>query len=603
MDHVQTLHNALNPEIWRSVGRALLAKMLSELMYEQIIVPDKIEERGGLTMYRFELRDGVDYSFVARRRLFDSYRVIPESIERGHATARVPADDPLQFVLDISETVDMTPQTTAHLLKELNATLIADAHISARKAQDAPDVREMDYHEVEGEMEGHPWIIFNKGRIGFGYDDYLAYAPERKKAVSLSWLAVRKDRATYSSVPGLGHETLMHEELGSQTLAGFRTVLTGHGLKPESYYFLPVHEWQWKNIVVPHFPGELAAGRIVPLGEGPHQYLPQQSIRTFLNLTDPRRHSVKLPMSILNTLVYRGLPGERTVIAPRVTEWVKGIRDRDPFLRDECRLILLGEVASLNYDHPYYRVLSGAPYRYLEMLGCIWRESITAYVESDERPVTLASLLHVDSRGRPFVSTLVERSGLSLEAWVERLFDTVLPPLLHYLYQYGTVFSPHGENAILVLNDNVPRRLAMKDFVDDVNISQQPLPELESLPDDLASVLLREPPEGLCQFILAGLFICHLRYLADLLEEHHGYPEHTFWTVARETILRYQARFPKLRERYHLFDLLTPSFPKLCLNRTRMIEYGYADDGERPHAAEFGRVTNALSRVGKPAER
>ncbi|GAA3331859.1 hypothetical protein GCM10020331_090070 [Ectobacillus funiculus] len=32
---------------------------------------------------------------------------------------------------------------------------------------------------------------------------------------------------------------------------------------------------------------------------------------------------MKLPMSILNTLVYRGLPSERTVIAPEVTAFMK----------------------------------------------------------------------------------------------------------------------------------------------------------------------------------------------------------------------------------------------------------------------------------------
>ena len=70
------------------------------------------------------------------------------------------------------------------------------------------------------------------------------------------------------------------------------------------------------------------------------------------------------------------------------------------------------------------------------------------------------------------------------------------------MYQYGTVFSPHGQNTILVLKDHKPHRLAIKDFVDDVNISDQPLPELASLEEDLKEVLRSEPPEGLVQFIL-----------------------------------------------------------------------------------------------------
>ncbi|MEK8172762.1 IucA/IucC family protein [Streptomyces sp. M19] len=84
----------------------------------------------------------------------------------------------------------------------------------------------------------------------------------------------------------------------------------------------------------------------------PGPRLPQQSIRTFLNAKRPERHSVKLPLSILNTLVWRGLPTERTLAAPAVTTWVHHLRDTDPFLRDECRVILLGEVASVAVGHP-----------------------------------------------------------------------------------------------------------------------------------------------------------------------------------------------------------------------------------------------------------
>jgi siderophore synthetase component len=67
----------------------------------------------------------------------------------------------------------------------------------------------------------------------------------------------------------------------------------------------------------------------------------------------------------------------------------------------------------------------------------------------------------------------------------------------------------------------------------------------------------------------------------------------------RETILNYQSRFPEMQDRYELFNLLAPQFTKLCLNRNRLITYGYADDGDRPHAAAFGKVNNALHTVAQ----
>nr|WP_252315508.1 IucA/IucC family protein [Sinobaca sp. H24] len=35
--------------------------------------------------------------------------------------------------------------------------------------------------------------------------------------------------------------------------------------------------------------------RIVPLGDGEDLYLPQQSVRTFVNQTDKEKYHVKLP--------------------------------------------------------------------------------------------------------------------------------------------------------------------------------------------------------------------------------------------------------------------------------------------------------------------
>ncbi|MGH7750581.1 MAG: IucA/IucC family C-terminal-domain containing protein, partial [Candidatus Dormibacteria bacterium] len=205
--------------------------------------------------------------------------------------------------------------------------------------------------------------------------------------------------------------------------------------------------------------------------------------------------------------------------------------------------------------------------------------------------------LHVDTHGTAVVSALVERSGLGAAAWLDALLGAVLPPLLHFLYGYGVVFSPHGENAILLHRDGVPTRLAIKDFVDDVNISDRALPELAGIGPELRRVLLAEPPEWLCQFLWAGLFVGHLRYLSDLMEDHLGLGERDFWAAVRRAVLDHQARFPELAERFALFDLLAPRFARICLNRNRLLLDGYADRPERPHAATHGTVANALAEV------
>ncbi|WP_069462961.1 IucA/IucC family protein [Actinacidiphila rubida] len=574
----------------------MLAKMLAEFAYEEVIAPEPEPQdtlsdgtaADGTRPYRVDLGDGTVYRFRARRGAYGSWQVDPAGI--------TPTGDPLDFLTrGHASVLGLSGDTTGHLIRELLATLRADVRLDAG-ALPAAALADLDYAELEGHQTGHPWLVANKGRIGFSDADAARWAPEARRQHRLPWIAVHRDLAAYRGISTLASPVVLYEqELAPDTLDAFRHAVADRDRDPDDYLFLPVHPWQWEQIVAPLFAPALADATIIHLTTDSDLRTAQQSIRTFLNSSRPQRRTVKLPLSVLNTLVYRGLPTERTLAAPAVTSWVHGLRDHDRFLRDEARVILLGEVASVTVAHPQFDALPTVPYQYRELLGCIWREPLGPCLDPGERARTLASLLHTDPSGRAFTAELVERSGLPPRIWLRHLFAALLPPLLHFLYRYGTVFSPHGENAIVVFDENdIPVRLAVKDFVDDINVSAEPLPELRSMPAEVREVLLTEPPEFLTQFIHSGLFVGVLRYLGPICERQLGVPEGDFWTLVREEILRHQERFPELKERFALFDLLTPRIERLCLNRNRLHLDGYRDRAERPHAAVHGTVPNPL---------
>ncbi|WP_329137279.1 IucA/IucC family siderophore biosynthesis protein [Streptomyces sp. NBC_01476] len=573
--------------VWQHASRRLLAKMLAEFAYEEVIVPQP-DPAGGPSAYRLDLGPEITYRFRANRGSYGSWYVDAASIE--------PTGDPLHFLMHGHDTVlGVNGDTLGHLVRELLATLRADVRLD-RAALPAADLADLDYAELEGHQTGHPWLVANKGRIGFSDTDAARWAPEARMAHKLPWIAVHRDLAQYRGTVTLATPDLLYaDELAPATLAGFRRTVADRGRDPGDYLLLPVHPWQWEQTVAPLFAASIADGSILHLTTDNDLRLPQQSVRTFLNTSHPLRRTVKLPLSILNTLVYRGLPTERTLAAPAVTTWVHGLRDHDRFLRDEARVILLGEVASVSVAHPQYDKLPTVPYQYRELLGCIWREPLGPHLDPGERARTLAGLLHTDPTGRAFTAELVARSGLPPQVWLRHLFATLLPPLLHFLYRYGTVFSPHGENAIVVFDEHdIPVRLAVKDFVDDINVCAEPLPEHATMPTDVRAVLLTEPPQFLTQFIHSGLFVGVLRYLAPLCDRQLGVPESDFWALVRDEILRHQERFPELKERFALFDLLTPRIERLCLNRNRLHLDGYRDRAQRPHAAVHGTVRNPL---------
>lgn len=582
---------------WDRAAARLLAKMLGEFAYEEIIEPvpapaDQAVAPGTGTPYSLLIGESGVLTFRARRGAYGSWRVDPGSVRLDNR----PFSDPLAFLAQASDLLGLDGATLGHLLRETSTTLAADTRLDGT-ALSAAQLADLHYAALEGHQTGHPWLVLNKGRIGFSATDTALWAPEARRPARLPWIAVNTALATYRGVPGLDTaEDLYGRELDEPTRQSFTAALTDKGLNPADYLLLPVHPWQWDEILLPLYAPAVARQDVVPLPTDGDLRLPQQSIRTFVNIDRPDRHTVKLPLSILNTLVWRGLPTERTLAAPAVTAWVQGLRDADPFLRDECRVVLLGEVASVTVEHPLYDHLAEVPYQYKELLGAIWREPLQPRLDGGERARTLAALLHTDPDGRAFTAELVARSGLEPTAWLQRLFAALLPPLLHFLYRYGTVFSPHGENAIVVFDDHdVPVRLAIKDFVDDVNVSARPLPEHGSMPDEVRRILLTEEPAFLTQFIHSGLFVGVFRYLAPLCEDQMGVTEETFYSLVRAEILRHQARFPELKDRYETFDLLTARIERLCLNRNRLHLDGYRDRPERPHAAVHGTVPNPLA--------
>ncbi|MFI8362675.1 IucA/IucC family protein [Streptomyces sp. NPDC085612] len=612
------------PATWDSVCRRLLAKMLAEFAYEEIVTPVPAPASAG-DAWTLTLDDGSSLGFRARRRAYGSWHVVPESITLTPPTTRptphpervphppapdatsapattptpaaAPFGDPYAFLVRARRLLRLDGATLGHLVRELSSTLAADARID-HTALTADVLADLDYAALEGHQSGHPWLVLNKGRIGFSASDAATWAPEARNRQRLPWLAAHTSLAAYRGTAGLEEPARLYSaELDPVTRAAYDRTLRERGLDPLRYLYFPVHPWQWDEVVVPLFAPALASGDLVPLPADPDERLPQQSIRTFLNVSRPDRHSVKLPLSVFNTMVWRGLPSDLALAAPAVTAWIHSLRDADPFLRDECRVILLGEVASVTVRHPVYDRLPEVPYQYKELLGAIWRQPLAGLLDPGERARTLASLLHTDPRGRSFTAELAARSGLAPAVWLQHLFAAVLPPLLHFLYRYGTVFSPHGENAVVIFDErDVPVRLAIKDFVDDVNISDEPLPELDSLPDEVRAVLLTEPADFLPQFIHSGLFVGVFRYLSALCEDRLGVPEDDFWSLVRAEILRHQARFPEFKERYALFDLLGERIGRLCLNRNRLYEDGYRDRPDRPHAVQHGTVPNPLHR-------
>lgn len=579
----------VNQKQWRLAGQRLIEMAIAEFLYEEIIQVTHLKDN------RYQLTlDDQTYTFKAQNYLLGHWQIEEGSVRELSTAEDLPAWNLHTFIRAFSNQTEVKPFTKAYLIKEMNNTWLAEAHLFDESRLSSEAVLTASHHEIEGMLRGHPWLIMSKGRMGFGYDDYLSAAPELSPTVKVLWLAVHRDLAEFRSTEEWQAGRLYQCELDAEELENFEQQLDALGRSSLDYFLIPVHAWQWHQWLVPTYANEIVDQRIIELGVGQDDYVPMQSIRTLCNISQPERHYVKLPVSIFNTAVYRGLPSKRNLAAPAVTAWLKQIQSQDSDLK-QSGVAFLGEVATLTIHQPCFDQIDGAPYQFKELFGCLWRESVDPVIGTGEQALSQAALLHRDINGQSILAVLIQASGLSPLQWLKRFAEVSVTPLLICLYKYGLAFSPHGENTMLIHANGVPQKMVLKDFIDDINLVDEDFPELASLPIE-GQILLRHPAHELSHFIFTGLFMVHYRYICNVFLQ--DYPEHSeveFWQTISSVIDAFHQAHPELAGRIEKFAMFRAEFEKICLNRVRLFTTSYNDEAERPVPVFLDPIANPIS--------
>ncbi|MFJ5863697.1 IucA/IucC family protein [Streptomyces parvus] len=555
----------LTPVAWAAAGRSLIAKALSEFTHERLFVPQDLGEG----RYRVLSDDAsVAYHYEARVLALNHWQVDASSISRQRTDDNTElALDPLEFFCETRATLGLSDQVLPVYLEEISSTLASSCYKAARPALTADQLAKADFQAIEtGMSEGHPCFVANNGRLGFGGDEYAAYAPEAGHPLRLVWLAARRDRSAFTAGAGVDYETLLRDELGEATVERFRSTLRQRGLDTDDYLFMPVHPWQWHNKLSVTFAAEVAREHLVHLGEGDDEYLAQQSIRTFFNITDPTKHYVKTSLSVINMGFMRGLSAAYMAATPAINDWLAELIEEDELLRD-TGLTIIRELATTGYRHLEFEAATDRFSPYRKMLAALWRESPVPSLGDGERPATMASLLHVDREGKSVVGALIAQSGLSPAAWLRRYLRAYLKPLLHCYYAYELAFMPHGENVILVLDAHgAVSRVIFKDIAEEIIVMDQDRelpPEVERIRVDLPELHKILP-------IFTDVFDGFFRFLSAILDTEGVLEEEAFWQLVAECVTDYQQSVPHLKEQFEKYDMFAPEFPLSCHNRLQI---------------------------------
>jgi siderophore synthetase component len=208
-------------------------------------------------------------------------------------------------------------------------------------------------------------------------------------------------------------------------------------------------------------------------------------------------------------------------------------------------------------------------------------------------------LLYVDEEGNTLIGELVKRSGLTMEAWLQAYLQAYLKPLLQIYYQHSLCVTPHGENIILVLKNDVPVRIIIKDFVDDIVLTEE---AKEKLPKELADGMIASSnKDNVPLFILLGVFDAFFRYLSNVLHSFASYDEKRFWQQVHDVILEYQTVHPALMHKFEKYNLFTPEFKRFYINSVRLLGNAYEEKTSFAIPRKGGTLQNPLARIRKQA--
>ncbi|MFE5810314.1 IucA/IucC family protein [Streptomyces sp. NPDC056491] len=552
----------LSPQLWARANRALVRKGLAEFSHERLLSPKPL----GSGLYSVLSDDStVEYRFKAVLHALDHWSVDEASITRHRDGAELELEA-LDFHIELRESLGLSPEVLPVYLEEISSTLAGTGYKYTKPQISSDVLAKSSFQDIEtGMTEGHPCFVANNGRLGFGVHEYLSYAPETASPVHLVWVAARKDVSTFTAGAGLDHDSFMREELGEETIGVFAERMTALGLDLADFHLFPVHPWQWWNKTTVTFAAEIANHRLVLLGEGPDEYLAQQSIRTFFNRSAPEKHYVKTAISVLNMGFMRGLSAAYMEATPAINDWLHQLIEGDEVLKS-VDFSIIRERAAIGYHHRQYERATDRYSPYRKMLAALWRESPVNRIEGDERLATMASLLHVDAEGKSFVGALIAESGLTPAEWLRHYLRAYLVPLLHCFYQYDLAYMPHGENTILVIEGGLVKRAIFKDIAEEIVIMDADA----VLPPAVERVRADIPEDMKLLSIFTDVFDCFFRFLGAILADEGICDEDTFWQAVADCGHEYQESMPQLAERFERYDLFAQEFQLSCLNRLQL---------------------------------
>lgn len=429
---------------------------------------------------------------------------------------------------------------------------------------------------------------------GWSAAELAEYGPMRQRPLALRWVAVRRDRLRHGESPASGR--IAEILLGSSEHDQLVDAVRKSGVDDE-YQAVPVHPWQFDQVLAAQWADEMAARDVVPLDCRLGRFHPTASLRTLATAPEPAPH-VKLPLGggtrgVATLGAARLLPPRYLDNGDKAQRTVRWIVDSDPELSE--RVALCEESA-----------------------WCGWHAS--AADEFADRPGELAAqvrrypadVLADDTIALPMASLAADQwHHLSPALHVDdpvaffREITTAFCAMTFAFLAHGVLPELHGQNVVVALPATRPftgtwPRFVLRDH-DTVRICPRwmsaagtPDPGYRITPGAPQSLRLDEP-ETLIGYAQTLGFQVNLYGIADALARHYDLDEQIFWRVLAEVVatgIEAAAVRDEVRDRLRATVVDAPTWPSRRVLGP-LLRAGHGNGVSMPAAT--GRVPNPLA--------
>ncbi|MGH3662172.1 MAG: IucA/IucC family protein [Micromonosporaceae bacterium] len=406
-------------------------------------------------------------------------------------------------------------------VRDLRAA-VAHAAVTLAAPQPRPQGSGLVWGERLAATRDRPFHPTARATVGWTAAERARYGPSRAEPLKLAWVAVRRDRLTLGSGPA--SDRLHQELLSCAELDQLAAAMRRAAVDLAEYQPLPVHPWQYHQVLPGEFADELAAREVAPVAAGLGRFRPTASIRTLAGEPETTRH-LKLPLGVATLGATRLLP-------PRYLD--NGERAQRVMADIAARGSLRGLVALC--DESSWSGFGGDPYGDRPGQLCA---QLRTYPDGlfDDPDVTVLPMAALAAHEWDLLADVLQVDPVS---FFGTLADAFCRLGLGFA-GYGTMPELHGQNVVVAIRDGAVERFVLRDhdtlriypeWMDAAGVAD---PAYRIKPG--AAQSLRLPSgQALLSYLQTLGFQVNLYGIADAIIRRHGVDERVLWRRLRDAV-------------------------------------------------------------------